>query len=101
MNLSCGIDVGGTKIAGGVVDMDGNVLEQLRVESPARDVERIEDAISASAVPEPATLILIVLAAGMSQTAPTDSVSPKTHLRVTHINNRPFFGNSATGNVCS
>ena len=46
MSLSCGIDVGGTKIAGGVVDLDGNVLEQLRVESPARDVERIEDAIA-------------------------------------------------------
>ena len=46
MSLSCGIDVGGTKIAGGVVDLDGNVLEQLRVESPARDVEAIEDAIA-------------------------------------------------------
>jgi len=46
MSLSCGIDVGGTKIAGGVVDTDGNVLEHLRVESPARDVEAIEDAIA-------------------------------------------------------
>ena len=46
VSLSCGIDVGGTKIAGGVVDDDGNVLEQLRVESPARDVEAIEDAIA-------------------------------------------------------
>jgi glucokinase len=46
VNLSCGIDVGGTKIAGGVVDHDGNILEQLRIESPARDVEAIEDAIA-------------------------------------------------------
>jgi glucokinase len=46
VSLSCGIDVGGTKIAGGVVDTDGKVLEQLRVESPARDVEAIEDAIT-------------------------------------------------------
>ncbi len=46
MSLACGIDVGGTKIAGGVVDNDGNILEQLRVESPARDVEAIEDAIA-------------------------------------------------------
>lgn len=45
MSLACGIDVGGTKIAGGVVDDDGRVLEQLRVESPASDVEAIEDAI--------------------------------------------------------
>ncbi len=46
MTLACGIDVGGTKIAGGVVDGEGNVLEQLRVESPATDVEGIEDAIA-------------------------------------------------------
>jgi glucokinase len=46
MSLSCGIDVGGTKIAGGVVDDDGTVLEQLRVDSPASDVEAIEDAIA-------------------------------------------------------
>ena len=35
VSLACGIDVGGTKIAGGVVDDDGAVLEELRVESPA------------------------------------------------------------------
>lgn len=46
MSLSCGIDVGGTKIAGGVVDEVGNVLEYHRVESPASDVEAIEDAIT-------------------------------------------------------
>ena len=46
MSLACGIDVGGTKIAGGVVDRDGTVVEELRVESPATDVEAIEDAIT-------------------------------------------------------
>jgi len=46
MSLACGIDVGGTKIAGGVVAEDGQVLETLRVESPATDVEAIEDAIA-------------------------------------------------------
>lgn len=46
MSLACGIDVGGTKIAGGVVDDEGRILEQLRVESPASDVEAIEDAIA-------------------------------------------------------
>ncbi len=44
--LACGIDVGGTKIAGGVVDEDGTILEQLRVESPAEDPEAIEQAIA-------------------------------------------------------
>ena len=39
MSLSCGIDVGGTKIAGGVVDDEGTIVEKLRVESPADDVD--------------------------------------------------------------
>ncbi|MGZ4445865.1 MAG: ROK family glucokinase [Nocardioides sp.] len=46
MTLACGVDVGGTKIAGGVVDEDGTVLEELRVESPATDSEAIEEAIA-------------------------------------------------------
>ena len=46
MSLSCGIDVGGTKIAGGVVDPNGTIVEELRVESPAEDTEAIEDAIA-------------------------------------------------------
>ncbi|CAI9419676.1 ROK family glucokinase [Nocardioides sp. T2.26MG-1] len=46
MSLACGIDVGGTKIAGGVVDESGAILEELRVESPATDAEAIEEAIA-------------------------------------------------------
>jgi len=46
MTLACGIDVGGTKIAGGVVDEDGKILEELRVESPATDADAIEEAIA-------------------------------------------------------
>ena len=46
MSLACGIDVGGTKIAGGVVDEEGNVVDRLRVESPATDAAAIEDAIA-------------------------------------------------------
>ncbi|MEO5850929.1 MAG: ROK family glucokinase [Nocardioides sp.] len=46
MSLTIGIDVGGTKIAGGVVDEQGRVLEELRVESPAQDAAAIEDAIA-------------------------------------------------------
>ena len=43
--LACGIDVGGTKIAGCVVDTDGTILEQARVESPATSTDAIEQAI--------------------------------------------------------
>jgi glucokinase len=42
VSLACGIDVGGTRIAGGVVDQSGTILEELRVESPARNVTAIE-----------------------------------------------------------
>lgn len=44
--LACGVDVGGTKIAGGVVTADGTILEECTVESPARDTEAIEGAIA-------------------------------------------------------
>ncbi len=43
--LACGIDVGGTKIAGCVVDADGTILEQARVESPATSADAIGQAI--------------------------------------------------------
>jgi glucokinase len=45
VTLACGIDVGGTKIAGGVVDDGGKVLAHSTVESPAEQVEAIEEAI--------------------------------------------------------
>lgn len=40
-----GVDVGGTKIAAGVVDEHGEVLTRSRVESPATDADRIVAAI--------------------------------------------------------
>ena len=45
MSLTCGIDIGGTKILGGVVDEEGAILAELRVESPATDAEAIERAV--------------------------------------------------------
>lgn len=45
MSLACGIDIGGTKIAGGVVDDDGNVLARLRAESPATSSAAIADTV--------------------------------------------------------
>jgi glucokinase len=45
MTLACGIDVGGTKIAGGIVDSTGKILEELRVVSPATDADAMEEAI--------------------------------------------------------
>lgn len=37
--LAIGIDIGGTKILGGLVDDQGRILEELRVPSPAQDPE--------------------------------------------------------------
>jgi glucokinase len=42
MGLTVGIDVGGTKIAGGVVDEKGTILATARRESPATDTAAIE-----------------------------------------------------------
>lgn len=44
MALSIGIDVGGTKIAGGVVDENGEILEMVRVPTPAQDSQASIDA---------------------------------------------------------
>lgn len=45
MTLTIGVDIGGTKVAGGVVDEDGRILEQVRVSTPARDAAATTDAI--------------------------------------------------------
>ena len=41
-----GVDVGGTKIAAGVVSSDGDLVAKVRRETPAQDVEAIESAIA-------------------------------------------------------
>lgn len=47
MVLAIGIDIGGTKILGGLVDGRGEVLEELRVPSPAQDPEALITAVVA------------------------------------------------------
>ena len=42
--LKVGIDIGGTKIAGGVVDADGRIVEKLRVDTPI-DTRALADAV--------------------------------------------------------
>jgi glucokinase len=46
VTLTCGVDVGATKILGGVVDEAGTVVDELWARSPATDVEAIEVAIA-------------------------------------------------------
>ncbi|WP_370249957.1 ROK family glucokinase [Nocardioides sp.] len=45
--LTCGVDVGGTKIAAALVSASGEILAHDRVASPAGDAEDVEDAIAA------------------------------------------------------
>ncbi|MFG1890678.1 ROK family glucokinase [Micromonospora sp. NPDC049051] len=45
MTLTIGVDVGGTKVAGGVVDAAGTVLVQARRDTPADDVAKTRDVI--------------------------------------------------------
>jgi glucokinase len=47
VTLTIGVDVGGTKVAGGVVDENGVILAQHRVDTPARDAEATTSAITA------------------------------------------------------
>ncbi|TDC78987.1 ROK family glucokinase [Micromonospora sp. KC606] len=46
MTLTIGVDVGGTKVAGGVVDDTGRVLVQARRDTPADDVGKTRDVIT-------------------------------------------------------
>ena len=46
MSLAIGVDIGGTKIAAGVVDENGVVLDTERRLTPGRDVRDTEDAIA-------------------------------------------------------
>ena len=43
--LAIGVDIGGTKVLGGVVDADGHVLAHARRDTPADDVARTLDSI--------------------------------------------------------
>ncbi|MFB9236233.1 ROK family glucokinase [Plantactinospora siamensis] len=45
VTLTIGIDVGGTKVAGGVVDDSGTVLAEVRRDTPADDVAKTRDII--------------------------------------------------------
>ncbi len=46
MGLTIGVDVGGTKVAAGVVDEDGTILKRARRESPATDTAAIQETIA-------------------------------------------------------
>lgn len=43
--LSVGIDIGGTKVAAGVVDPGGGIAERLQIPTPSRSPQAVEDAI--------------------------------------------------------
>ncbi len=46
MSLSVGVDIGGTKVAAGVVDDDGTVLARARRDTPSRDARAVEATIT-------------------------------------------------------
>jgi glucokinase len=45
VELTIGVDVGGTKIAAGVVDATGHLLQKVRIRTPAATAESVEDGI--------------------------------------------------------
>lgn len=46
MTLTIGVDVGGTKIAGGVVEPDGTIVATARRDTPAHETQATEEAIA-------------------------------------------------------
>jgi glucokinase len=46
MGLAIGVDIGGTKVAAGVVDSEGHILARLRRDTPAQDPDKVEDVIA-------------------------------------------------------
>ncbi|WP_420175762.1 ROK family glucokinase [Luteococcus sp. OSA5] len=61
--LSIGIDIGGTKVAAGVVDDQGRILRRLQRPTPSRSPEAVEDAIVAAV--EELTAVHEVVAVGI------------------------------------
>ena len=53
MSLTIGVDIGGTKVLGGVVDDDGKIIAQSRRDtpaaSPAETLERIVEVVDRAA----------------------------------------------------
>jgi glucokinase len=45
VRLAIGIDIGGSKVAAGIVDEDGQVLDRARRDTPSTDVDKTEDVI--------------------------------------------------------
>jgi glucokinase len=46
MALTIGVDIGGTKVAAGVVDEDGTVVDRARRDTPSKDPQATEDTIA-------------------------------------------------------
>ncbi|HEY6424535.1 MAG TPA: ROK family glucokinase [Pseudonocardiaceae bacterium] len=46
--LTIGVDIGGTKVAAGVVDEAGTIIAETRRDTPAEDTSKIQDAIAAA-----------------------------------------------------
>ena len=44
--LSVGVDIGGTKILGALVDESGKVVQEKRIASPAQDPGRLVDDVA-------------------------------------------------------
>lgn len=78
MSLTIGVDVGGTKIAAGLVDGDGRVLRRSQVSTPTGSVDALLEAI-------------VALAAGLSAGASTRAVGVGAAAYVDRTRSRVLF----------
>jgi glucokinase len=89
--LAIGIDIGGTKVAGGVVDVDGNVIHRARRDTPARSkspsvVEEtiVEVVAELMQVAGPATVVAVGIGAAGFVAADRATVVFAPHLSWRH-----------------
>lgn len=80
MALTIGVDIGGTKIAAGVVDDDGQILTRTRRRTPSRDAEAVQNVVIETVneliTLQPVSAVGIGMAGFVDQTRSTVLIAP-------------------------
>jgi glucokinase len=89
MSLTIGVDIGGTKVLGGIVDLDGEVLAQARRPTPAQDpvgtLAMINDVVSELTASHEVTAIGIGAAGWINAQRSTVLFAPNLAWRDEHL----------------
>ena len=80
--LSIGIDIGGTKILGAIVDDNGKVISEKRVSSPAHDPELMVNEV-ASLILELSRAVVELVPVGVAAAGLSMQINPMFYTRQT------------------